>query len=35
MHKHIKEKFFQELGQLYSLSCDSKTVDLDLKGTFG
>ena len=32
MHKHLKNcSYFQKLGHLYSLLCDSKIVDIDLK----
>lgn len=32
MHRHVKNwSYFQELGQLCSLPCDSETVDIDLK----
>ena len=31
MHKHLKIcSYFQELGQIYSLSCDGKNVDINI-----
>ena len=32
MHRDLKTfNYFQELGQLYSLPCNLKTVDVDIK----
>ena len=32
MHRYLKHcSYFQKLGQLYSLPCDSETVDINLK----
>ena len=32
MHRHLKNcSYFQELGQLYFLPCDDKTVNIDIK----
>ena len=31
MYKQLTCRYFQELGQLYSLPCDSETVDVNFK----
>ena len=32
MHRNLKNcSYFQELGQRYSLPCDGKTIDIDIK----
>ena len=32
MHRHRRNcRYFQELGQLYSLSCDGETVNINIK----